>query len=497
MFTQTWRDFWGLQEDPFTCEDADKDGILSDLKPTAVHWSFDRLYGSPRIPAPAIIFGEKGSGKSALRLMMRRRLEQHNQENPDNRVFLIEYIDYNPYMSQFRRAIGVRNDDHAADKVIQRWGIAEHLDCILSLGVSQLVDQIVDGKKNASGLSKKLKVYLILLAAMYYNSNQRTQIETVETLMKQFGLGKFRVFLCWASAAVASFAGLVLMLLPWLPLSFSAPGPKWLWLALGGLVLAGTWLPFAWFTMTAASMAARADRAVKALPKNTAALREVLNRLTPKERKEYNLPRGSDESPRYQLLQRFTEILKEFGYEGVYIVMDRIDEPTLISAREDAMRAFVEKLLDIKLLQFPNVGLKLFLPIELDKIHRNAPPEQLKRMRLDKSNLIPELKWSGQELYEIANQRLQSSIKTGSKAVALSDFFAEDFDIGYLKETLNTLGTPRYAFGFLSEMFSDYVKTLPNELSENDPRWNIPRSQFDIVRNSWIDRSGVLRRVLN
>ncbi|MBZ0256721.1 hypothetical protein K8I31_11705, partial [bacterium] len=155
MFTQVWREYWGLLEDPFTCEDADKDGVLPDMDPNAVHWSFDRLYGTPRMPAPAIIFGEKGSGKSALRLMMRRKVEKHNQDKPDDKLFLIEYIDFNNYLSHFRRAIGARNDDQAADRVMKRWGVAEHLDCLLSLGVSKLVDEVLPSESPREKLNHK------------------------------------------------------------------------------------------------------------------------------------------------------------------------------------------------------------------------------------------------------------------------------------------------------------------------------------------------------
>ena len=114
MFTQKWREHWGLMDDPFNSEDADKDSILSALDSSVVHWSFDRMYGNPRMAAPAIVFGEKGSGKSGLRLMIRRRLLDWNEKHPDEKVFLIEYIDFNPYLARFRRVIGARADDQRA-----------------------------------------------------------------------------------------------------------------------------------------------------------------------------------------------------------------------------------------------------------------------------------------------------------------------------------------------------------------------------------------------
>ena len=77
------------------------------------------------------------------------------------------------------------------------------------------------------------------------------------------------------------------------------------------------------------------------------------------------------------------------------------------------------------------------------------------------------------------------------------DLFREDLDFTHMKETLTTLATPRYAFGFLSAVFLEYVRDLPNEIEADDDRWRVPRADFDVQRAAWIDRTGVLRRSLN
>ena len=41
------------------------------------------------------------------------------------------------------------------------------------------------------------------------------------------------------------------------------------------------------------------------------------------------------------------------------------------------------------------------------------------------------------------------------QAAVTSDLFAEDVDMAHLRETLHSLGTPRYTFGFLSALFLD------------------------------------------
>ncbi|MGC9328284.1 MAG: hypothetical protein ACP5I1_11665 [Candidatus Hinthialibacter sp.] len=496
MFTQKWRNHWGLAEDPFNCEDADKDIILSSLDSSIVHWSFDRLYGNPHMAAPAIAFGEKGSGKSALRLMTRRRLEKFNEENPQEKIFLIDYIDFNPFLSRFRRAISARADDRqAAQDVVKRWKISDHLDAILSLGVTQFIDQILETNSVKKDMTRKQKMYLMLLTSLYYDSDRKTTSEAMQQIRKLIRYFSWRPILKWISIAILSLVSIAVALIPWFT-GMESMFNK-LFYILGALGLLGTWGWWAWDSISARTQSAWASRSVKILTRNSSNLSSMLAKVTRKERKEFVLPNGVDESSRYLLLERFIDLLETYGYKGVYVLIDRVDEPSLLSISDGLMRQFIEKLLDIKLLQYPRLGLKLFLPIEMDAIHRNASAEQLKHMRLDKSNLIPELKWSGQELYEIANQRLNACKDSETKDVSLGDMFEEGFDFVYLKDTLSNLGTPRYAFGFLATLISEYVKELPNDLPEDDKRWKISRSHFDVVRALWIDRSGVLRRVLN
>jgi len=499
MFTQKWREYWGLSEDPFTCEDADKDLILTEVDASAVHWSFDRMYGNPRMPAPAIVFGEKGSGKSALRLMIKRRIDGFNQAHPGEKVFHIEYIDFNPYIENFRRASGLRGDDaKSAGEAVSRWKISDHIDGILSLGVTKLVDEILASSGKPAKLSHKQKLSLLLLTALYYHSEKRTGVEALQRLKKHYGFHSLRSFRRGVINCFGTVLGAAIALFPFCPkFPFESARMAKLSYLLGAAIVAAVWGIYFLVKTSVRAQAVRAGRSVKILPHDTINLANILKGLSPKERREFVLPRGSDASSRYHLLDQFMGIMEVYGYNGLYVMLDRIDEPSLLSSRVDLMRPFIEKLLDIKFLQYPKLGLKLFLPIELDEIHRNASPEQLKRMRLDKSNLISELKWSGQELYEIANQRLLSCQKSSSSKHHLSELFAEEFDFNHLRDALTMMGTPRYAFGFFSSLFTDYVKDLPNDLPEGDPRWKITPAFFEVVKASWIDRSGVLRRVLN
>lgn len=512
MFAQTWRQYWGMTQEPFMCEDADKDIILQSMNKSAVHSGFDRIYGNPNEPAPGIIFGEKGSGKSALRLMMRRNIDEFNEQNPEKKVFLIEYTDFNQFISNYSSTLPSRSDEAGdAKEVISRWKLSDHLDCILSLGFTKLVDEIVQSGKPAKKMQHKHAADLLIGTSMYYHSEENTTVDAVKTLNRYYGFGSLRPLMKWLIALALSGVSVfifmfifIMMLVTYFNLPVGSEELRNYLMSLNPYIYYGTGaglfvVTWFWFFITRSGpffSARRAARGIKAVSKDPKITAKILLKLPPRERKDFVLPKSNDEATRYDWLQRFTALINQFGYQGIYVVVDRLDEPSQLSGREDLMRQFIEKMLNIKFLQYPHIGIKLFLPIELDSLHRNASPEQLKRMRLDKSNLISEFKWSGQELYEIANQRMQACIE-GESNVTLADLFGDDLDFEYVKETLNMLGTPRYAFGFLSSLVTDYVKELPNDLPENDPRWKINRNQFDIARSNWLDRTGVLRRVLN
>ncbi|MCB9898866.1 MAG: hypothetical protein H6825_12750 [Planctomycetes bacterium] len=506
MFTQTWRTHWGLAGDPFACEDADKDLVLSQIALGAVHSGFDRVFGDPRSPSPGIVFGEKGSGKSGLRLMMKRRLAEHDAAHPDARVFTVEYIDLNPFIEQVHKTVARKERGKAAvAAVVGRWEIADHLDAILSLGVTQLVDGILAGGERALDLSPKQKLDLLLLTGTYYRATRRTVGDALGGLRQKLGgsipgQGGGLAFRRWT----ATIVGAALLLAPQLVDTIDALGRVSALrdhadfvTGLGAALLVGPWLLHLVRSRLAAKHAAHVARSVRVLPDDPAPLAHVLTGLSRELRGEFALPDGTAEAPRYAMLQRFLDLLGAYGYTGLYVLVDRVDEPTLLSDSPEGMREFVARMLDIKLLQLPRLALKLFLPIEMESLWHSASPEQLRRMRLDKSNLVPELKWTGRELYEIANQRLHASVAADSPARELSDLFAPDLPLDEVLETLSTLATPRYAFGFLSEVFVQYVKDLPDALPDGDPRWRLPRSHFEVVRAGWIDRTGFLRRTLN
>ena len=74
----------GLIANPFVEEDAQTDQVFKEhcLRET-FHPAWEKIYGNPVDPSTSIVFGEKGSGKTAIRLQMFEHLMLHNTDRPD------------------------------------------------------------------------------------------------------------------------------------------------------------------------------------------------------------------------------------------------------------------------------------------------------------------------------------------------------------------------------------------------------------------------------
>jgi len=503
MFSHTWRRHWALDEDPFIQEDADKDPVLARVPLEAVHSSFDRLFGNPEKPGPGIVFGEKGSGKSGLRLAMKRRLET---ESPGT-AFLVEYVEFDGFLNEARMADRLPpSGPKTARRVVERFGLADHLDAILSLGVTKLCHELLEGEHViARKLVPKYKASILALAGLYYRSDERSGAEVDRGLSKVLRFRTSPSLLSRMLILVLTLVGVGLALVPVIDptiagrkLDISNPD---LWYAGGVVLLALTFGTLAVRSYAMRRRAARATRAVRVVPRDPDPLVRLLKRLPASMRRDLALPDGAAVGTRLVLLRRFVSILDELGYKSFYVLMDRVDEATLLSGRADLMRPFIESLLEHRLLQFEGLALKLFLPIELARLYLGASPDDLKSMRLDKANSIPELRWTGQELAGVASQRLRAVRPEGTPVeqpgANLGDFFEDDVSVACLRDALGELGTPRLAFGFLGAILAEHARDLADDLEDDDPEWRVPRRRFEILHASWLDRARGLRRALN
>ena len=73
-----------------------QDSVTQDARRPSAHSDFDKILGDLSRPSTSIVFGEKGSGKTAIRLQIADRIAAHNARNPGTKpvkilaVYIVE-----------------------------------------------------------------------------------------------------------------------------------------------------------------------------------------------------------------------------------------------------------------------------------------------------------------------------------------------------------------------------------------------------------------------
>jgi hypothetical protein len=459
----------GITGNPFSEEDAQTDTVFKRRCLATIHHpAWDKFFGSPGDPSTALVFGEKGSGKTALRLQAVAELERYNLEHPNERVFVITYDDFNPYLDHFRTA--ARGSDAA--QTLARWRLQDHMDAILAQGVTQLVDLLTTEKIGLTALSLDQRRDLLLLAALYDQSTGEPIDRRWDRLRRRSG---FRPL--WSRRdlqigfGTSLIVALLLVLFPSLRTLRILP-----WFLLP-IVLG--WLYWGWRLLRAEWFARDIRRGLRVLSRDPSALRWELLWFRPSELGGQPLPTaaktGGEE--RYELLRKFQGVLQTLGYSGIIVLIDRVDEPQQIEGDPRKMRALVWPLLDHKFLRHPGIGLKLLLPIELAYYLEKEDKEFYDRARPDKLNLIKPLRWTGPSLYDLAGDRLRACAAEPSQngdGPRLRQFVDEAIGDDSLKDALGNLRTPRQLFKFLHRMMEEHC----HRHTEDAPRWTIDADTF-------------------
>ena len=150
MRVQQLLEHHGIAVNPFAEEDAQSDPVFKErCRDATYHPAWDKVYGDPSDPATSIVFGEKGAGKTAMRMQMAGRIALHNARPQNSRLFVIEYDDFNPFLDHFADRLSARKQRDPA-RVLAEWKLWDHMDAILSLGVTSLVDRLL-GVPHPSG----------------------------------------------------------------------------------------------------------------------------------------------------------------------------------------------------------------------------------------------------------------------------------------------------------------------------------------------------------
>jgi hypothetical protein len=470
----------GIAGNPFAEEDAQNDTVFKrTCLETTFHPSWDKIFGDSADPSTAIVFGEKGAGKTALKLQMVRQIERENDSSagaagggatpPAGCTLVVLYDDFNPFLDRFVSRVG---PGRPVDKVLGLWKLWDHMDAILSLAVTQFVTSVIGSSdRSRLPLEPSQARDLALLAACYDQSTAESFPARFARLRRRIGygrlidrwplgLGLLATVVLAAAIAIGAWRG---------GLGFTT----WWW---PWLLVAAAWLP--WLVRQARGRwtAWRVVRSMRTGNRPLGQLASALASMPPVDLAGQPLPAAARSDDRYELLAKFQGILSRLGYRGMVVIVDRLDEPHLINGSADRMRQVIWPIFDNKFLKSPGLGLKLLLPAELFGFIERESEAFHQRARLDKQNLVPSLEWSGETLYDIASMRVKAA-SVGTPPATLSQLFEPQVDQRRLLEGLRSLRVPRHLFKFLYRLLVAHCHAH----TEEAPVHRIPLERFETV----------------
>jgi hypothetical protein len=509
----------GLTENPFAAEEARLDDVFQRLADSSLHHpDVNKIFGTVDQPSTAVVFGEKGSGKTAIRLTMQRRIDEHNRnvvsaEN-ERRVLAVAYDDFNPVIDRL-----TRTKKTEAANIIKDFRLADHQDAMLGLGVTKLVDALLKDsssedsamslpdekmKKLRKRLSRQQRMDLAVLAGLYDQPSSGVLLPRWRKLRKSLKLGWRLPMAFWRNAAIlVTVIGLALGGWLWWEEWGGAEGggaPWWL-LPVTGLVAAGAvmlWGFWIYLFGRTWGLSRKVAREMPAVGRPTSTLRAIFGELGPTTLAGQPLPtHGRNEQEqrdsRYQLTRRFIDVLKALGYAGMVVLIDRVDEPTAVAGDAQKMRSLVWPMFDNKFLKQDGIGFKLLLPVELSYLLAKEGPGFFQEARLDKQNMIERLTWSGATLYDLCSSRVNACRTAGrSEPISLTDFFEDDVQRSSIIDALDQMHQPRDAFKFMYNVIQEHCRLLPDDAAD----FQINRLTLETVRRTQSQRVQELYRGL-
>ena len=142
----------GIGSNPFSEEDAaGADAVFKRACLETIHHpAWDKFFhGSPAEPSTAPGLRREGQAAERRPCALQsdaQELEAYNREHKDAQVFVISYDDFNPFLDHFRHAARAQG----LGKALESWRLQDHMDAILSLGVTKLVDGLTNERSDLS-----------------------------------------------------------------------------------------------------------------------------------------------------------------------------------------------------------------------------------------------------------------------------------------------------------------------------------------------------------
>ncbi len=490
MKVHQFLDHYGLTENPFAYEDAGSDHVfLEHCRSATRHAAWDKIYGDPRSPATSVVFGEQGSGKTALRMQIASELEKFAEEHPRQRAFIVQYDDFNPFLDSFRERLSRRQ--RKPERALKNWQLWDHMDAILTLATRQLANEIrrvgaqsaADhasgvqredstgggglsiGSQDLNNLNRQQRRDILLLAACYDDSRHASPFRRWSELRRALQFPVWKSFWDVSLGTIVTIVTIVLVLMyaeNWRTL-FAWWPPT--------IILAG-WLPWLVHQARLLWSAVRIKQQIRIFDHQVFQLRRILSRFERGEILGQPLPVRARGDDRYELLLKLQSVLASLGYTSIVVLVDRVDEPHLVNGAPERIRDLVWPMFDNKFLKHPGMAFKLLLPDAVSVYLSKQDESFYERSRLDKQNLIPSLKWTGQALYDIANERVRACARlAGDKKPSIGDFFEESGMQPELISIFDRLRAPRHLFKFLYRLLIDHCE----KYTDDQPEWKIRR----------------------
>ncbi len=488
MKIQQLLEHYGVKINPFSQEDAQSDHIFQrHCASDNYHPAWDKIVGDLSNPSTAIVFGEKGAGKTAIRLQLVNSIKLHNQKYPQSRAFVISYDDLNPFLDTFRDRL--RGKKRQPDHALQEWRLWDHMDALLTLSTRRLCNVIAD--EHASDpdfnlmqlkeLPRLRKRDLLMLAAFYDQSSDQSHFRRWKRIKWRLGFYSPTVhwkFYLGIIVTLATFA-FALRNLPQDGLNGLVALKQW-WIY---AAIAAGWFPWARRYLSSWWRARQIAKQVSILDHGTGVMRRILSNFLPKEIDDQPMPSRDRSDDRYELLSKLQRILKPLGFSSIIVLVDRVDEPHLINGSAQRMKDFLWSMFDNKFLKHTGIGFKMLLPKDVVFFLDREEKEFYERSRLDKQNLIKGLEWTGESLYDMATNRLRACLQEdGNQEITIKDLFADDVSYEELIVKFGKLRVPRHLFRFLYRLLTDHC----NKSTEDNPQWKITHKTLETSIESYV-----------
>jgi len=513
---------WSIVENPFRGEEARHDSIFARMGPpklvtgqseipvpgevqlarpviSSEHSDFEKILGELHRPSTSIVFGEKGAGKTAIRLQIAGRIGTHNEDFPDSKVFMIPYDDLNGMLDHYASRGGKGENPFANVRLV------DHMDAMVSVGVGRVLNAILPGPtepppanlgEHAAKRARKMPALIrrdLLLLQSVYDTNDPSGARTarLRQLLKMpgGGFGVLTVIGMWLGwiPAVALFV--------WLQVYSGLDGFLFNAVQVGSGVLLVFWMLLMGKAMVLDRMvihriSSKVHKQLRMVPRAPNGYLGSLRRMPNSVLSSGELPTTDSDEQRYAMFARLRRVIAEFGFTGIMVVIDRVDEPTLINGDTDRMRSLIWPMLNNKFLQLEGVGLKMLLPIELRHALFKESSAFFQEARLDKQNMVERLAWTGAMLYDLCNARLAVCRPANAPSLAMVDLFTEDVTRQDIVEALGAMQQPRDAFKFMYRCLNEHCASV----TADDGSWRIPKHILDQVRRDEAERVMQLQR---